>query len=634
MKRHTINLITLGLLLLSVSSCNYLDVIPDNVPNIDHAFADRDAAEKYLFTCYNRLPRHGSASNDPAMLGGHEMYTYHGEAEMSQELLGLINGTQSSGTPLYNCWNGETSAQGLYQAIRVCNTFLEKIDEVYDLKLTERKRWVAEVKFLKAYYHFYLMQMYGAIPIVDRNMEVGEDISKLRLYREPLDSCIHYVNNLINEAIPDLPLNIANEATELGRITQPIALAVRAKLWMLAASPLFNGNPDYAHIKDERGVALFKTTEDPTLWLKAAQACKAAIDTAHLAGAELYRLETDPMPLNDVFRQELTLRMTIYERWNKETIWGLTTFNPGEMSHLCMPPLTTTMRDRASGRFVPTFDLVESYYSNHGVPIEEDKDYDYNGRYSLQTASEKDKWYIKEGEETVKLHFDREPRFYASIGFDRGIWFGQGKTDINNYNDLLVVKSRYREKCGFIGNRFYSITGYFSKKLVDYQAIVSDDVAMTQDAVPFPSIRLADLYLLYAEALNETKQSPDDEVFEYIDKVRERAGLDGVEKAWTEHSKRPDKFRSKEGMREIIHRERLIELAMEGHAMWDLRGWKEAEEWYNRPVRGWNINKEEAEEFYKQVYLLQRVYSKKNYLWPIKDDEIRNNPKLIQNYGW
>lgn len=210
----------------------------------------------------------------------------------------------------------------MYQAIRVCNTFLEKIDEVYDLKLTERKRWVAEVKFLKAYYHFYLMQMYGAIPIVDRNMEVGEDISKLRLYREPLDSCIHYVNNLINEAIPDLPLNIANEATELGRITQPIALAVRAKLWMLAASPLFNGNPDYAHIKDERGVALFKTTEDPTLWLKAAQACKAAIDTAHLAGAELYRLETDPMPLNDVFRQELTLRMTIYERWNKETIWG------------------------------------------------------------------------------------------------------------------------------------------------------------------------------------------------------------------------------------------------------------------------------------------------------------------------
>ena len=630
MKRHTINLITLGLLLLSVSSCNYLDVIPDNVPNIDHAFADRDAAEKYLFTCYNRLPRHGSASNDPAMLGGHEMYTYHGEAEMSQELLGLINGTQSSGTPLYNCWNGETSAQGLYQAIRVCNTFLEKIDEVYDLKLTERKRWVAEVKFLKAYYHFYLMQMYGAIPIVDRNMEVGEDISKLRLYREPLDSCIHYVNNLINEAIPDLPLNIANEATELGRITQPIALAVRAKLWMLAASPLFNGNPDYAHIKDERGVALFKTTEDPTLWLKAAQACKAAIDTAHLAGAELYRLETDPMPLNDVFRQELTLRMTIYERWNKETIWGLTTFNPGEMSHLCMPPLTTTMRDRASGRFVPTFDLVESYYSNHGVPIEEDKDYDYNGRYSLQTASEKDKWYIKEGEETVKLHFDREPRFYASIGFDRGIWFGQGKTDINNYNDLLVVKSRYREKCGFIGNRFYSITGYFSKKLVDYQAIVSDDVAMTQDAVPFPSIRLADLYLLYAEAVNEIDPQ-DEHVLTYLNKVRQRAGLSNIEEL------NPAIEGNQELQRLAIQRERRIELATEGQRYFDVRRWmiadQDGEGRQFGYVHGMNMNAAE-DKFYEEVEASPIVFRRKMYLYPIPDDEMKKTELLVQNPGW
>ena len=73
MKRHTINLITLGLLLLSVSSCNYLDVIPDNVPNIDHAFADRDAAEKYLFTCYSYLPNFYHPDNDPAMLGSGEM---------------------------------------------------------------------------------------------------------------------------------------------------------------------------------------------------------------------------------------------------------------------------------------------------------------------------------------------------------------------------------------------------------------------------------------------------------------------------------------------------------------------------------------------------------------------------------
>lgn len=619
---------------LGMSSCDFLDVIPDNVPNIDHAFSDKVAAEKYLFTCYNQLPQQAAPSNDPAMLASNEMYTYHGEAEMGQALLGLITGGLNSGDPLYDCWSGSNNGRVLYQAIRRCNTFLAKVGDVYDLEYSDRQRWIAEVKFLKAYYHFYLLRMYGAIPIVDKNIEVGEDIETMHLYRQPLDSCIHYIDNLLREAVPFLPIKIMKEATELGRITQPIALAVRAQLWMTVASPLFNGNPDYAGIKDERGVELFPVSEDLKKWEIAAQACKNAIDTALLAGHELYKLPSDPFPLNDVFRQELSLRMIIYDRWNKETIWGQTKFNENEMSHLCMPPLTTTMRDRVSGRFVPTFDLVEEYYTKNGVPIDEDNDFPYDQRYTQKAATENDKWYVREGETTIKLHYDREPRFYASIGFDRGIWFGQGKTDINNYNDLLVVKSRYREKCGFVGNKYYSITGYFSKKLVDYRAIVSDETALTQEDVPFPAIRLADLYLMYAEALNEVKAKPDDEVFEYIDMVRERAGLEGVEKSWTEHSKRPDKFRSKEGMREIIHRERMIELAMEGHTFWDIRRWKEAEKYLNVPIRGWNIKKDNADEFYKQTFLLQRVFGKKNYLWPVKDQEIRNNPKLVQNYGW
>ena len=319
-------------------------------------------------------------------------------------------------------------------------------------------------------------------------------------------------------------------------------------------------------------------------------------------------MAVDPVTLNDEMRQELELRMILFDKWNSETIWGATNADPYWMASLTMPQLNTDLDGSYSARrkFVPTLHVVETYYTKNGVPIDEDPEFAYDNRYEVRQATSNEKWQIREGEYTARLHFDREPRIYTPM--------------------------RKGEACG-IKQHFYSATGYFCKKLHDYRTI-ADKNNFTYEQVPFPAIRLADLYLLYAEALNETKQSPDDEVFEYIDKVRERAGLDGVEKAWTEHSKRPDKFRSKEGMREIIHRERLIELAMEGHAMWDLRRWKEAEEWYKRPLRGRNINKEEAEEFYKQVYLLQRVYSKKNYLWPIKDDEIRNNPKLIQNYGW
>ena len=163
------------------------------------------------------------------------------------------------------------------------------------------------------------------------------------------------------------------------------------------------------------------------------------------------------------------------------------------MSHLCMPPLTTTMRDRASGRFVPTFDLVESYYSNHGVPIEEDKDYDYNGRYSLQTASEKDKWYIKEGERrlnyisTVSLVFMLLSVLTGEYGLDK-------ERPISIITMIVGGEEQISGKMWIYRKSFLFYYGYFSKKLVDYQAIVSDDVAMTQDAVPFPSIRLADLY--------------------------------------------------------------------------------------------------------------------------------------------
>src|SRR3546814_8247261 len=80
----------------------------------------------------------------------------------------------------------------------------------------------------------------------------------------------------------------------------------------------------------------------------------------------------------------------------------------------------------------------------------------------------------------------------------------------------------------------------------------------------FPIIRLADLYLYYAEALNETKQTPDAEVYEYIDLIRARAGLEGVVYSWAAHSRIPNKPTTKESLRDIIHRERLIEMSFEG----------------------------------------------------------------------
>ena len=152
----------------------------------------------------------------------------------------------------------------------------------------------------------------------------------------------------------------------------------------------------------------------------------------------------------------------------------------------------------------------------------------------------------------------------------------------------------------------------------------------------FPIIRLADLYLLYAEALNELKDAPDGEVYEYIDLVRQRTGLEGVLETWSKYAvdSKQNKPYTQEGMREIIHRERLNELAFEGARFWDLRRWKEAEEYLNRPIYGLNVMGESPEDFYKQTLLFSSKFEKKDYLWPIRINAMTYNLKLVQNSGW
>ena len=106
-------------------------------------------------------------------------------------------------------------------------------------------------------------------------------------YRTPFDECVQYVSNLLDEAIVDLPEKIQDRSNEMGRATKAIALSVKAQLLTMAASPLFNGNPDYANVVDNRNVHLFSIEKDDNKWKLAADACKAAIDAIEAADVGL-----------------------------------------------------------------------------------------------------------------------------------------------------------------------------------------------------------------------------------------------------------------------------------------------------------------------------------------------------------
>ncbi len=635
------------LLLLSVvlSSCrDYLDVVPDNVATLDYAFLDKVGAEKFLVTCYSYLPDFGSPGADPAIMGSDEIWL-HAEDSYYSAYTGnfyaynIKRSQQNVTNPLLNFWDGGYSGKNLYIGIRDCNIFLENINKVgADLEESERVRWIAEVKFLKAYYHYYLLRMYGAIPIIRENLPVSSSIDEVRIFREPFDDCVDYIVQLINEAVPDLPLEISNVATDLGHITQPIALAIKAELLVTAASPLFNGNTSYSDVVDSRGVRLFNSTCNENKWKLAMEACRNAIDTALLANHRLYVFNDSRYTLSDETKRIMTLRNAFGQRWNEEVIWGMSKNTTANMQTISMPYFTLNDVQSSARQPIlsPTMMAAEMFYSENGVPIDEDISYNYEGRYST-SAAKNQIYYISSGWETANLNQKREPRFYANLGFDGGIWFGNGR-----YKDIgkgtatetsWIIDAKGGKTSGKTSSMRYSATGYFAKKYSHFESVSATTSGTTYVRMVFPVIRLADLYLLYAEARNEYS-GPDAEVYQYLDLVRERAGLKGVVESWATYSKYPDKPQNKEGLREIIQRERMIELAFEGKRFWDLRRWKIADQVLNTSVKGWNVEGTTAIDYYNVVTLELLQFTTKEFLWPLRQQSLRVNPNLVQNPFW
>lgn len=626
---------------------DFLDVVPDNIATIEMAFNNRTNAEKYLATCYSYIPLYGAQRDNPGLTSGNDIwfYTMEDASFNNKWSFGIANGLQNTSDPLNNYWDGGNGGKQLYRAIRDCNIFIENVSDrtkVADIDETERRRWIAEIKVMKAFYHYYLFQLYGPIPIVDVNLPISAPEEEVRIKRDKIETVVSYIVDLINEAVTDLPLKIYNEATEMGRITQPAALAIKAKTLLLAASPLFNGNTDYANFKDKDGEPFFPQTNDANKWKIASDACKEALDVALKAGHDLYDFKEETLEnLPENLMYSMNVRQAVTERFNKELVWGCGKSYTYDLQCMCQPRILLfhgEKQNTCKGAYSPTLDIAEMFYSNNGVPIEEDKEWaasnSYNNRYETAVATATDKYFIKEGYQTVKLHFNREPRFYGTLGFDGSSWYGHGK---EHADDLYYLEAKKGQITGQSQLANYSVTGYYAKKLVYYKNIISESSAVIEE-YPFPIVRLADLYLMYAEALNEATDNGEfvpKEVYDNIDIIRKRSGLEGVVDSWSKYSINPEKPSTKEGMREIIRKERQIELALEGSRFHDLRRWKLARSTYNNAlVRGWSIDQETTEDYYVIRNIAQMKYVQKDYLWPLKYDDIINNPNLIQNPGW
>lgn len=617
--------------LISISCNDFLDVVPDNVATIEYAFRMRATTERYMYTCYSYLPQLGNINTSPVLFGGDELWWVR--ESWSSNPWQIARGNQNVNSPYLDYWNG---TYPLWRGIRECNIFLENIMEVKDVEEFEKRRWSAEVKFLKAYYHFFLLKMYGPIPIVKENIPVSASEEEVRVSRRPVDEVFDYVISLIDEAIEDLPDRVEDENSELGRITLPIALATKAKILVYAASPLFNGNTDYANYSNKDGTQLFNQVYEEEKWKKAVEACRDAIAVCHDLNMELYYFEGTNLVRNlpGILKTEMNIRNSFTERWNSEIIWAHTNNNARTLQVNAMPkvlPPAAVGSGPSEGHIGVPMRIANFFYSKNGVPIDEDVTWDYNNRFELKKGTHEERYQIKEGYTTAKYNFDREPRFYSTLGFDGGIWFGQGNYDPENLYWLELKNGQVGGKRGFTN---FTVTGIYPKKYIYYTNVQSSTSnSYTSTNYPWPMMRLSDLYLLYAEALNEVN-GPSEEVFVFLDLIRSRAGLPGVKYSWNNYSKTPSKYNSKEGLREIIRRERAIELALEGQRFWDVRRWKTALEEYNGVISGWDMDQEKAEDYYVEKVIFDQVFSLKDYFWPIRENDLIVNKNLVQSPGW
>lgn len=296
----------------------------------------------------------------------------------------------------------------------------------------------------------------------------------------------------------------------------------------------------------------------------------------------------------------------------------------------------------------PTMAMLKRFYTKRGLPIEEDPDFASADEYfSIVTVDDEHADEAAVGVNTFSFNLDREPRYYAWITFEGGFYETLSASSNGGYNSdpnytKYSGKGSGKLACSFVlgGNcsrgsvskprpSSYSPTGFLNKKGISpTRAKTNKQQSPTQ--YPWPIIRLADLYLGYAEACVETNDL--EEAKAYLNKVRTRAGIPTVEASWGSINV----ALTQEKLRQIVRQERMIEFYLENQNFWDMRRWLLAEKYFGVKATGMNIMAATLKDFCKEttVEFERKFESPTQYLMPIPIGDINKNEKLVNNPGY
>jgi hypothetical protein len=581
MKKLMIALSFVALLAASQSckkASSLLDPVSTTDLNEQAVFADSSRTMDFLFGIYANIPfdfefhRYVKVRSGTSDICDESVNRYSNNDGYDPIITGALSAADAF------CYQNDWSIP--YQNIRGANLFLSQVDRspISSTLKTESK---GEARFLRDWYYTILMKYWGGVPLIkDTIFGIADNFTDVP--RMSYADCVSYLVTDLDSAAGELPLQW--DAGDYGRITKGAAMALKARVLLYAASPLFNGGNigQTAAQKEVCGYPAY----DQTLWTKAAQ---AAEDVVNL-GVYSLNVDNTTQPGNGFLRVFLT-------RVNSEYIFACMQAPNKDMERYLFAPSR-----QGQAYSMPTENLAEAFGMNNGKPI-------------TDPAS---------GFDPLNPYNNRDPRFYYTLVHNGQNWINPAD------NQMEPIWTYNGAASDGYGTLTYS-GGYFWCKMMDPS--ISWGLSANTDRC-LPMIRYADILLMDAEASNEIGNT--DQAYKQLKAIRNRAGIqpgaDGM------YGLTPSM--TKDSMRSAIQNEREVEFAYEDQRFWDLRRWKLGESVMNGlQLTAMRIDKQSNGSFTYTVVPINQpngklVFLERNYLFPMEQAELGRDPMLIQNPGY
>lgn len=590
MKKYSIFALALAMGAMTLTSCedafgNFLDKQPSNELTKAEVLGNFTLLEENHNDTYNFLLHGANRINNSWLDAATDLAESSIGTSGTRTTFNIGNYYGSGGAAeLTSIWESR------YRAIRKCNVTINTLEADTENKLrpadiaeelynSRKANYIAEARFLRAYFYWELFLRYGPVPLVKTELDPNGDLMTGYTTRPDLNTFMSYLFQEVKEC--EAGLKTYAETTDesyAGEVNQPTARALYVRMMLYMASPRYSA---------QSGVT----------WQQAADAAKGFIDDY----GTNYQLETRTN--GGVAAYNNAWLLNSYADKNPEIIFfrndvaigwaGISTDTPvgeGGQGGLCPSQNLVDMYDMEDGSAPFT------QYDATGAPVY------VNGKPTVNAES---------GYSEQNMWKNRDPRLAATVLYNGVEWNGRQINVVRGMGDNPI------------GNQNVTPTGYYVRKYIP-ETILSSNHSGTAKRL-WKIFTYSEILLNYAEALNEADFAGNKaQVCDLLDQIRHRGGITGNVADRTD-------LNSQEAMRNFIHKERTIELAFEEHRWWDVRRWNVAGEALGRDIYGVDVA---ADGTITRKVAQNRKWQDKFYLYPIPEAEVWKIGQDFQNDGW